>query len=82
MSDERVTPRFEGFTTEDLPMMYRVMFDQCVASAVGRQDPAVDFDGFVKELYVDLAHAFDWLPEDEGVWPPDVASPPGWRGNG
>lgn len=80
MSDERVTPRFEGFTTGDLPLLYRVSFDQCVASAVGRKDPSVDFDGFVEELYIDLAHAFDWLPEDDRVWPADVPSPPGWRG--
>lgn len=79
MSDEGFVPRFEGLSRADLPAVYRSTFDGCVRSARSAVDPSIDVDGFVEELYAELAHAFEWLPGPAGGWPADVPLPAGWE---
>lgn len=52
--------RLPALGSEDMPALRRSVFDYAAQVAVQRHDPAVDLDGFLDELYEELAAAHRW----------------------
>ena len=69
MSDEELAP---GVAIDDLPDLMREMFVQCVEDARASADPSADFDGFVEELWRQVAAAFGLVRRD---WPEGAPQP-------
>lgn len=51
-----------GIGLQDLPEIYRELYDVAVRSARDRCDPHTDPDGFIEALWTELATLFDLEP--------------------
>ena len=63
-----------GIGIDDLPILMREMFMQCVADAQATHDPQEDFDAFIDELWGQTSAAFglvrrEWLENAPQPWP-------------
>ena len=66
-----------GFGPEDMPAVYRSVFDLAIAQARQMIAPSEDWDSFVEALWREFSELFGW---NLGDWTPfaPVPPPPDW----